>query len=177
MSPEERGEVTVAIIPAGAYIVGDPCYFVPDDQWQPWLEAANYTYPSREHVLHAPVHGHPVVGVSTAYGDGVYVDEQGREYPVDAGLIGLTPIALAATDWRRDLGHLVTFDTEIACRYDDGKIHLGPITINTGDEEEDETEWCESCGLNEVGWNAYSGMCDDCANEQDADEDQDEDGD
>jgi hypothetical protein len=133
--------VRKATVPAGDYYVGDPCYSVPDDLWMAWLEAADYTTPGREHVLVADIDGHPAVGVSTAFGDGVYEDWEGREYPVDAGLIGLVPVRVAKDDgqttWDHspdmNYRHRVTFTEPATCYHEDGTIHLGPITIETGD--------------------------------------------
>ena len=124
--------VRTVTIPAGNYYVGDPCYSVPGDLWMPWLEAADYETSSREHVLVADIDGKPVVGVSTAFGDGVYRGSDGFNYPVDAGLIGLVPasIAKAATS---NLRNLVEFKEPVTCRYDGGTITLGHIRIETGD--------------------------------------------
>ena len=73
-------------MPAGEYWVGDPCYSVPDARWMEWLEAADYINERR--YLLAEIDGQPVLGIGTAYGDGLFPGSDGNEYAVDAGLIG-----------------------------------------------------------------------------------------
>lgn len=127
---EEPAYRAVATVPPGVYLVGDPCYSVPDDLWMEWLEEADYTNGDRRHVLAAKIDGHEVVGVSTAHGDGVYYDGEGREYGVDAGLLGLVPVEVAKEEPDMDLP-LLTLTEPADCYYDDGIVHLGPIEINT----------------------------------------------
>lgn len=132
------GSITM---PPGTYYVGDPCYAVPNERWEEWLEAADYR---RQHqYLLAEIDGRPVVGINTAFGDGTYLDEDGREYPVDAGLIGATPAELVDADprasgiWLEGL-HRIRFETPFECRYDKdtGDIWIGLIRIATDPESE-----------------------------------------
>lgn len=86
---------------------------------------------------------------STAWGDGVYEDQQGGSYPVDSGTIG----AILLSDIRdktyadlTEMGCIHDFAdllTAADCGYDDGEITFGRITIQTGlaygdDEDNDE---------------------------------------
>jgi hypothetical protein len=130
-------------MPAGEYWVGDPCYAVADERWMEWLEAADYM--SEPQILLAELDGKPVIGISTAYGDGEYLDEQGRSYPVDAGLIGLTPVELVTGEPSEM--HKVTFANDITCSYDDGTINLGNISIDTDPDETEDSCW--RCGYAE----------------------------
>lgn len=159
-------------MPAGTYIVGDPCYNVPDDQWSSWLAAADpevFGPGSSSHdckrVLIAEVNGHPVLGIGTAHGDGQYLDTNSNRYPVDAGLIGLVPVELVAEagdTLRDDLGVVRTFERPFDCSYEDGVIVLGNIRIDTDPEEES----CYDCGSTYC-----QGYCQD---EDEADEEGDE---
>lgn len=126
--------ITKATLPAGEYVVGDPCYAIPEHRWAEWLEAADYT--NQRHILVAELDGVPAVGVGTAFGDGFYHDQDGRAYPVDAGLIGLVPTSLAVGDH----SVVVTFDKPVECWYDDGTIHLGDIVIETDEDLDDEDD-------------------------------------
>lgn len=137
MAPAIRASATVL---PGTYVVGDPCYSIPDRMWMTWLEAADYETNDRRHVLAAAIDGYVAVGVSTAFGDGVYRGSDGFEYGVDAGLLGLVPIEVAKdVDRNLEVGLVttVTLQRPAVCYYDDGTVHLGDLRIYTGDEEAD----------------------------------------
>jgi hypothetical protein len=125
------GSITM---PAGEYFVGDPCYSVPGERWMEWLNAADYE--NEDRYLLAELDGRPVLGIGTAFGDGEFPGSNGERYPVDAGLIGLVPCKLSKEE--DPFGaHRETFDRSFECSYDDGKIHLGHITIDTENDEYD----------------------------------------
>lgn len=132
-----RALPTSVTVPAGRYVVGDPCYAIADDAWDAWLEAADYQQLNQgKTILEAKVDGHLCVGVTTKYGDGEYCDQYGRSYPVDAGLIGLVPCQVATADVVEDKNSVVLeFSEPVECWYDDetGVIHLGDIEIDTDD--------------------------------------------
>lgn len=150
--------VLTATLPAGTYVIGDPCYSIGAEQsdWIEWLEAADFRHPSREHVLVAPYKGHLCVGIPTAHGDGEYADSEGNFHPVDAGLIGLVAIEAADTNALGDGRVVVTFDEPVECFYNDGNITLGPITIQTNDVWE-----CDTCGEPCEDGAAYCSDCED----------------
>lgn len=138
--------VTEALMPAGTYIVGDPCYAVPDERWMEWLEAADYT--SDDKILLAHLDGHPVLGIGTARGDGCYGGSDGNSYPVDTGLIGLVPVELdGATKEQekyseKNRSPVVKFERDFRCSYEDGTITLGHIEIETDpDDDYDDDAW------------------------------------
>ena len=124
----------IAVLPAGRYIVGDPCYSIGADHadWMTWLEAADYGQNDRNHVLVAPYNGHLCVGVSTAYGDGEYADNLGNLHGVDAGLIGVVHVDAADCE-SVSPPVVVDFPDEFECYYDDQTIVLGHVRIYTGD--------------------------------------------
>ncbi len=140
-------------MPAGTYLVGDPCYTVPEDRWCEWLAYADpdvfgigATSHDCKRVMVAELDGKPVLGIGTAHGDGMYSDQDRNRYPVDAGMIGLVPVELVAESGaklRDDLGVVHTFPRPFECSYEDGVIILGDIRINTEDEEDDS---CRDCG-------------------------------
>lgn len=140
-SPKIRETVT---LPAGRYVVGDPCYAIPYAKWMEWLEDADYTVQDRNHVLYATVNGYPCVGVSTMHGDGTYFGNNGEEFPVDAGLIGLVDVRCATDEVLRTPGTIVVdFPEPIECLYNAGTIVLGRIEIDTDDSySEDECYTC-----------------------------------
>ena len=72
----------------GTYLVGDLCY-VMHPQWKQVCDLMFAT--EGNSVLDGEfnlANGVRFALSSTAYGDGVYYDGEGRKYPVDAGLIG-----------------------------------------------------------------------------------------
>ncbi|TXH53637.1 MAG: hypothetical protein E6Q97_12790 [Desulfurellales bacterium] len=125
-----------AILPAGKYVVGDPCYAIPEHQWMAWLDAADFRNSGT--VLAAELDGFIACGVETCYGDGTYFGNDGHEYPVDAGLIGL--VAWEIADQEQTYESVVTFEAPVECYRDPdtGEIVLGSIIIPTGDEDEDD---------------------------------------
>ena len=125
------------VVPAGQYAIGDPCYAVPDKDWDGLLQSCNY-FESPIGYVNDGTQKFPVLAFSTKWGDGCYRGTDGKEYGVDAGLIGLVPVEIVT-----DLTNceLVTFDKPTLCIDDtSGKLKFGHITIDTDpayDEEED----------------------------------------
>lgn len=87
-------KVLATTVPAGTYYFGDPCYAVPDQFWMALLDSCDFF----SDTLEGKVNGFTVYSAGTMYGDGTYSDNKGRQFPVDAGMIGLTPVALAEFD-------------------------------------------------------------------------------
>ncbi len=119
-------------VPAGEYILGDPCYTVPDDAWSRLLDSCG-CFDDATPV--GTVLGYQVLAFGTAHGDGIYEGSDGYEYAVDAGLIGLVPASMPGitnhdddTTWppRR-----VRFLAPTVCWNDRGILHFGHFTIDT----------------------------------------------
>ncbi len=128
-------------VPAGSYVLGDPCYSFPDyDEWMKLLESCNY-FENPIGTFSRGTDNHYVVAFSTRWGDGCYQGTDGRMYPVDAGLIGLVPLEVTGSDRRDDLGTVVVFDKPTKCSTDgEGKLRFGHITIDTDPTDDDEEE-------------------------------------
>jgi hypothetical protein len=129
-------------VPAGQYILGDPCYAVPDDEWMELLESCDYFENPIGKITRRDKSYYRIVAFSTRWGDGCYKGSDGQSYPVDAGLIGLVPWAVCKDVIRDDLSEVVTFDKPTKCSSDgEGKLRFGHITIDTDPaDEEDEDE-------------------------------------
>lgn len=137
-------------VPAGKYILGDPCYAVPDGEWMELLESCDYFNTPIGTIRRSPKQGtfnvmetFKIVAFSTRWGDGCYEGTDGCMYPVDAGLIGLVPVEVVGMEsLRSDLCTVITFTTPVKCSSDgEGKLRFGSITIDTDpaqDEEEDD---------------------------------------
>lgn len=123
-------------LPAGDYWVGDPCYFIHEDSWHQWLDAAGTGNRDTPDPLVAAVPGSELVavGVSTAWGDGTYKDDEGHGYGVDAGLLGAVPAAAVPDpeDYAKREGRLVTFAEPFTVwRTLYGVVMVGHIAIPT----------------------------------------------
>ena len=127
------------ILPAGEYYIGDPSYVLDDDEYlyviQQYLDndTRTGTYNTSQ--------GRKVFIASTYYGDGVYPDNDGDWYPVDAGIIGATPADCVTSEAQEQiyadgLVASVTWQSSFNCFEDDGMIVFGDVEIDTkGDAE------------------------------------------
>jgi hypothetical protein len=125
------------VVPQGSYVIGDPCYAVPDKDWLPLLETCDYFRNPIGYVKDG-IQSFPVLAFGTKWGDGCYAGSDGKEYPVDAGLLGLVPVELVE-DLSEHQGNIVTFSKDTLCIDDgSGKLKFGHIIIDTDPEEEEE---------------------------------------
>jgi len=117
-------------MPPGVYILGDPCYVIPENMWDDFCESTKgYNYKRLEH------EGHTAMAFGTDHGDGAFYDQQGREYGVDAGMIGLVPALWAKPRHPLDRSKPVqiTLTKPTKCsRSDNGTLTFGDIKIVTG---------------------------------------------
>lgn len=154
---ESRGEISFN----GGFLtnivyVGDLCYCLNYDVYQEAIELANY-----EGKFDSTASGMHVEGafVSTQYGDGDYIGSDGKEYAVDAGIIGIVDITSAAATEGEDfkifskLGRVIKLPKYGPTQYKISRDKVGTITveirqgkfkevisIETGNTEEDEDE-------------------------------------
>jgi hypothetical protein len=120
------------MMPAGKYWIGDLCYVL-GNVWDEFcdLTTSGHICLNGEFELSD---GRKFATYGTAYGDGVYIDESGRTYGVDAGLIGCT-LAEGLTEGI-ELGHIVDFPSDFVTYYEDkGVIRFGNVYIDTNPSE------------------------------------------
>lgn len=154
---ESRGEVSFSGgFLANMVYVGDLCYCLNYDVYQEAIELANY-----EGKFDSTASGMHVEGafVSTQYGDGEYMGSDGKEYAVDAGIIGIVNITSAAATEGEDfkifskLGRVIKLPKYGPTQYKISRDEAGTITveirqgkfkeiisIETGNAEEDDEE-------------------------------------
>ena len=128
-------------MPAGVYYFGDLCYVMHNE----WDEACN--------IMFDPTNGDPGEGVfalkdgrkfaifGTRYGDGVYDDQEGREYCVDSGSIGcilLSDIRDDTYEVVTDVGAIIDFEAPFEVSADNGVLKFGPVEIDTGWQDQEE---------------------------------------
>ncbi len=129
-------------MPPGEYYIGDPCYVI--EEWDDFLGplwASQYTQFEWK--------GKQCIGFSTAYGDGCYEDDEGNQYPVDAGIIGAVPIELCDRGGNGspgDNGSVFTFREKWLAETDGETLRFGSYVIETGDSDERHGDYCEHCG-------------------------------
>ena len=117
-------------VPAGKYWLCDPCYAVPSDLWMDLLNSCEF-FERPIGKVESDGEVYQVLGFGTAYGDGLYNDQFNNAFPVDAGLIGLTPVGLCKDEPFGAL--LVEFTDETTCSCYEGVLKFGKHEINTGD--------------------------------------------
>lgn len=125
------------VIPAGTYILGDPCYFN-RSIWDELLQDSGFF----EEPVATSLTGTRVVAFPTMFGDGEYRDQYGNTYPVDAGLIGVTPFDPAI---HKDTsgGNVVTWEKDVVAYERNGLIVFGEFQIETNQTWDDDDD-CDS---------------------------------
>lgn len=140
------------MFPAGKYYVGDLCYVMHNE----WDEVCVKFFEGRDdHGCNQGVFqlkdGRKFASLNTKWGDGGYKDQYGRNYDVDAGLIGciaIKDIDLDSSDNSTRGGQIIEFDrdfevhggTGLSRSEWDGVIRIGNVTIKTDEEEEEYEE-------------------------------------
>lgn len=137
------------MMPAGRYYVGDLCYVMTDEEWSEFcdLTIRGNTVLDGEFQFRD---GRRFASYSTMYGDGLYQDQYGRKYSVDAGLIGCIRVEDIRANKYSDISQLgaitdVSVDFVTGGGRGDrtwgGTIQFGAIAIETGDVEEEDFEY------------------------------------
>lgn len=142
-------------MPAGKYYVGDLCYVMHDE----WDEVCSLFFAGRtDHGCNEGEFnlrdGRRFVSYNTKWGDGGYRDQYGKEYSVDAGLIGCIRVEDVDLNHSSNFisgGQIVEFTQEFTCsgrteddRRDwDGVIRIGHLRINTDGDDEYEEDYDE----------------------------------
>jgi hypothetical protein len=121
------------------YYIGDLCYVLGETEWE---TACAYLDgdPDDEFCLSPENDGNPrtFACLPTAYGDGVYFDQNGNEYSVDSGTIGMINVRFItegaklenalANGW----GHVHSFEEEIdssECVSDGRYLTFGAMSV------------------------------------------------
>ena len=135
-------------MPAGDYYVGDLCYVMTDDEWDEFCSITIKGGKCLEGEF-TMNDGRQFATYGTAWGDGVYQDQNGGQYSVDAGLIGCIKVQdIKAKKYGdiAELGKIHTFQHDFTThggRADpdwDGVISIGHIHIKTDSDWEYDDE-------------------------------------
>lgn len=139
---KKKAPAPPATLPAGTYYIGDPCYVIPDAEWDGVLQTSGY-FGHDDH-KRGGIFQHRglwYAAYSTRYGDGTYRDGSNRAYPVDSGTIGAVPVELAKLEDEEGpiFGcHLISFREPFQVSEHNGVIRIGKITIDTAESDNDE---------------------------------------
>lgn len=140
------------MMPAGDYYVGDLCYVMTDEEWN---EFCKITIKDNKCIdgEFTMSDGRRFATYGTEWGDGVYLDQYGNNYAVDAGLIGCIKVEDIKAEKDNDierLGKIHKFEHDFTThggrgdRDWDGVISIGRIHIKTNDDgfdEDDESDY------------------------------------
>ena len=129
---------------AGKYYVADPCYVLDEEVYGRLLTETDYFMMNsidRGGVMVDTKSGKYFSVFSTKYGDGVYGDNRGFSYGVDAGCIACIPVDMGKELSDNMYINEVDFKEDFDVYYEDGLIVFGDVIINTDpddfyDEEE-----------------------------------------
>ena len=129
------------MMPAGTYYIGDLCYVLSDR----WDEFCSLTCAGSQ-VLDGEFNladGTRFATFTTRWGDGRYQDQQGCDYPVDAGLIGCVRVQdITATELSGlASGRVIEFAQAFAPGSEQGVISFGTVEIDTDCTESVESEY------------------------------------
>lgn len=123
------------IIPAGKYWLGDPCYVIRSNDW---IEFCNeFSSEEDKDNSYIKLKDVNVLAFPTYHGDGCYSDQNGNQFSVDAGLIGLVPHEYLENSSESDstsydhLGTVVEFAEDTLCFTVDGILTFGNYIIDT----------------------------------------------
>lgn len=132
-------------MPPGKYYVGDLCYVMTNEEWREFCDITLDGQKVKDGEFEFK-DGRRFATYSTAFGDGVYHDQYGHSYSVDAGLIGcilVEDIKSNKYDNLLDLGAILEFDTEFVTSGGrgesgwEGTIQFGYVYIETNPVEEE----------------------------------------
>lgn len=103
------------------FYIGDICYVLDDKVYSEWLR---HGFDKSRGYFDVPDRGFGFAVDYTREGDGCYRDSSGRYYGVDAGVIGVVPLELAARKMNLDLGNV--FYCTGDCRFEssDGNFRI-----------------------------------------------------
>lgn len=128
---------------AGKYYVGDLCYVMTEKEWDQFCSITIKGNKCLDGEFEMP-DGRKFATYGTAWGDGLYFDQFGNEYGVDAGLIGcirLEDISAEKLDNIEELGAVHEFLSDFVTSGGRGEpnwpgtIQFGRVLIETNPED------------------------------------------
>ena len=133
-------QITGSVHSDKGFYIGDICYVLSDEMYfGVWDKLHGFD----DGCFEIPGTGYSFAVGSTAYGDGVYVDDKGNEYGVDAGVIGIVPLELCKDERYSYFGSV--FETPGEARFEmyEGRYKFDlpggeVIKIDTNEDDDEE---------------------------------------
>lgn len=135
---------SIHYFPEGDYYIGDPCYVIPDDDWDELIDNTGCFGLHSETKDRKPItnwddgvfywNGEKCFASGTAYGDGCYSSNIQVNFGVDAGLIGIIPVKVISSDTILEamrLGALRRFYDGFEVIELNGLFYFGDVKIDT----------------------------------------------
>jgi hypothetical protein len=126
--------MNIATLPPGRYVIGDLCYRNVND-WDQMIESYE---PGKAKTLDD---GRHYVILKTAYGDGTYLDQDGKQYWVDSGTIGICQYDGTLDS---EMGRTFDFSSDFNVFNDKGVLHFGAVYIDTDPSYDDVVDFEET---------------------------------
>lgn len=122
---------TINSFEPGTYWIGDLCYVLQADEWDDLLIQTSL---AEEAVVE--IRGFKVGYCGTAFGDGVYMDEERNLYPVDSGSIGIMPLEkIKVSNKIMNLGRIIQMPESFSIENQNGRLRFGNVFIDTDFKE------------------------------------------
>ncbi len=115
------------------YYIGDLCRLFADNEWKIFLDQTDFLDQiSVSSGGSGEYKGYTFHFGSTAFGDGSFKDNLGREYGVDSGTIGIVSADFPATSdaWKTG-GQIVELEDDFTIYIGGGIFQFGDVEINT----------------------------------------------
>jgi hypothetical protein len=133
------------LFPPGFYYIGDLCY-VMDKEWDEVCDITIDGLGVIDGVFNL-ADGRKFGLWGTAYGDGSYNDNLGREYPVDAGLIGIIAVEDIDESEKENLklGNITHFKNPFVVKCSEGKFNFGNLILIDTTYSDMDSNYDEDC--------------------------------
>jgi hypothetical protein len=133
-------------LPSGKYWIGDPCYFISNENWSDVCAQCFKPDQNDRDGIWIEADGKRFILIGTAYGDGGYeLAYDGRVITVlgvDAGCLSIIPVS--CEEGRMNGGYVVDIPESFEVEASGGNFTFGKYSVNTdGEDSDEEYDWWE----------------------------------
>ncbi|MFN9114516.1 MAG: hypothetical protein ACK5XN_31020 [Bacteroidota bacterium] len=141
-------------LPAGKYILADPCTVLSDSEYDELLEKQLTESGWDSSKFCTLSSGKNVWVINTKHGDGRFTSNLHHSIPVDSG--GIAVITAPSESVHEHMKNEIMMTHPFSCFSDEGVLHFGHVTVDTDEKDE-----CEYCGLSEYECECDNSFTDD----------------